>query len=119
MHSFAEATFKIQAVQKDGASLLTHLENVEKQTKYSPPELQAYRKAILPSKMSGYWYDFLELSERREFGEVGPEGITHTMLRHWAENNNITLNTFQQDMIFALDRLYLKSYYENKKQNRK
>jgi hypothetical protein len=98
---------------------LKHLEEVERQTNKIPEELTEYRELNCPLEMVSFWNDFLEISRRRSSTDNGPSALTYQDMKYWSEINCVELTTFQQDVIFGLDDVWMKVQYDNIKKNMK
>jgi hypothetical protein len=96
--------------QKDGASLRDHLEIVRRQTGKVPPQLEPI--GDIPEVIYYLWVWFMELSNRRDYGEAGAKPITWTDMQAWANLTKSDPSVWEIKVIEAIDRSFLTSCNE-------
>lgn len=86
-----------------------HLEQVEKATGRRPVDLDGPEFPILCENV---WNDFASLSSRRSYGMGGPLPITYESIFAWCNLTRVRLNSWELEVIEALDSLWLRTMQE-------
>lgn len=92
---------------KDGFSERERLEQIQDQLGETLEELIP---PPFPDLLSGYWEDFLELHSARGNSDVGPNPISFSEIKAWADVTSREVSQRGLTCIRTLDRLYLKCY---------
>jgi len=90
---------------QSGTTPREHLEQIERQTKKRPQELDG---PDFPPAASYLWSAFISLSSARGQGFNGPLPISYTEIKSWMELTNNFLNAWEIEGIKELDRTYLR-----------
>ena len=96
-----------------GNTLYSSLKVAEK-AGIKPKELIEFEETLLPSDCAESWQDFLELSNARQYTTEGPCSLSYRDIIDWGEVVGKEYSAFQSDIIFAIDKVWTKHYYENK-----
>jgi hypothetical protein len=92
---------------KDGVSERVRLEQIQQQL---GEQLEELIPPPFPEPLTGYWESFLELHSARGSGEGGPDPLSFSEIKAWAELSNHAPSNRELTCIRTLDRLYLKEY---------
>lgn len=92
---------------KDGVSERVRLEQIQEQIGEALEELIS---PPFPEPLAGYWESFLELHSARGSGEGGPDPLSFSEIKAWAELTCRVPSGREISCIRTLDRLYLKEY---------
>ena len=111
--SYAEVQFKMFTKDAKGNTLYSSLKVAEK-AGIKPKELIEYENTLLPSDCAEIWQDYLELSLSRSHTADGPCGLTYNDLVAWMSLSGKKLNSFQSDVLLAVDATWLSNFYKNK-----
>jgi len=84
-----------------------------------PKELIEFENTILPSDCAEAWQDFLELSNSRQYTADGPCSISYRDIGDWGRVVGKEYSAFQSDVLFAIDKVWTKHYYENQEKIKK
>jgi hypothetical protein len=95
----------LSQVDDKGISVREHLEQVERQTKRRPKELEPVE---FPDHMAHVWFAFITLSRRRSVGFSGPNRITYTEIEDYCRGTATVLSLLDKEAIMSLDDVYMK-----------
>jgi hypothetical protein len=90
---------------QNGVTLRENLEQVERQTKRRPADLDGPE---FPYAVSHIWSAFVSLSSARSQGFSGPLPISYTEMKAWMELTQTYLQPFEVDAVKKLDSTYLR-----------
>lgn len=102
---YAGHEFHLSSRQKDGATLRAHLNVAWRATGQMPEELQPKE---LPECLFYLWQWFCELSNGRQSGGFGPEPLSYSEIKAWAELTGNIPEAWEVETIKELDRVFLK-----------
>ncbi len=92
--------------KKDGQSLRSHLEQVEKVTGKKPAELEQ----IEPPYAARYiWEWFWELHQGRGAGMSGPLPLSWAEIKAWCDLRGLRLENYETDAIRSMDMAFLQA----------
>lgn len=98
----------MSGVNDEGVTLLDQLKFVEKQG-HTPELLKQYYSTECPPEMGGFYLCWLELHERRTYGEYGASPLTYLEIKAWKELFGESISPYGVEIICGIDRLYLES----------
>jgi len=105
--SWAEHEFTLNQTDDKGISQREHLQQVERQTGYTPKALD--NPTHFPSLLMYIWAAFCSLNSARTAGFAGPNPITYTELHHWKELTGTPLSAWDVQALKRLDQVYLRT----------
>jgi hypothetical protein len=88
-------------VQKDGASLRSHLESIARQTGKKPKQLAEIPE--MPSELGYIWVWFLELDAGRGGNGFGLNPLSYTEIQAWAYLKRVVLAAWEVEVIKLID----------------
>jgi hypothetical protein len=89
-----------------------HLESVQRQTGHVDQNLLP----VVCIDQSKYIYEyFTSMNVRRQYGEAGPQMITHAEMTAWANLRGVTLSVFECEALDRIERIYLDRCYKRLK----
>lgn len=106
MLGWAEHRFTLSKPDQSGVTLKEHLESVERQIGFKPPEL--VEPFEFPSVLSKVWSAFCTLSNRRTAGDTGVQPITFEQVKAWKDLTEARVEPWELDVIFKLDDTFRK-----------
>ena len=108
---YARQQVELSKPEKDGASLRSHLESVQRQTGITPEQLAVDE---LPDCIAHVWLWFCQLSPKRAVGmAAGP--IASLEIEAWARLHRIEMTPFEVTALEALDTVYLQAQAKEQK----
>jgi hypothetical protein len=106
--SWAEFEFELNKTDENGITQREHLQQVERQTGYTPKALE--NPTPFPKLLMYIWSAYVRLSRRRGSGFSGPEALSPTMVKDWINITREPLSGWDVELIFKLDEKFMEVF---------
>lgn len=103
--TYAEHEFRMSMPDQEGVTERARLQQIERQTKRRPKELDGPE---FPTLMSNVWSAFFDLALGRTAGFSGPNPITYQDIKAWKDLTDYPLSTQDVEIIMRLDRVWMR-----------
>lgn len=104
--SWAEHEFKLNQTDDKGITEREHLQQVERQTGFTPKALE--NPTEFPMLLMYIWSAFCSLNSARTSGFSGLNPITYTELKAWKELTETPLKAWDIQAIKRLDQMFIR-----------
>jgi hypothetical protein len=105
--SWAEFEFELNKTDENGITQREHLQQVERQTGYTPKALE--NPTPFPKLMMYIWSVFIDLNSARTAGFSGPNPITYTEIKAWKELTETPLSAWDTQALKRLDQVFIRT----------
>jgi len=104
---YAACQFRLEKLQKDGATLRQHLQMAYTASGIMPDELA--NEIEMPELTAYLWRYFFELNSERSSNGMGPNRLTSTGIKDWCYLTRTSLDPWEVRAIKLLDSLWIDS----------
>ncbi len=108
--AFAEHTFRLSKTDKKGVTKRAHLLQVAKTLGRKPPALIG---PPFPERADYLWQMFLDLHTGRSYSSNGPNPLSWSDIKAWADLLEVGLKDWEVRVIKALDSAWLRVHEED------